>query len=240
MISVDGVRAIIFDLDGTLRHNDPSSTEAFFDYAVQLGATDSAGRRKSATRWTHYYWAQSPEMLADLDHFQTLSPEFWVYYSERALIQFGCAPAQAKFLAPTVHQRMVEEYKPRDLVLEGVPQVLGALKSAGFRLGVVSNRDDPFDEYLVMLNLHEHFDLTLAAGEINAWKPEPEIFEYALQQLNVSAEQAIYVGDNYFADIVGAREAGLRPVLFDPDQVFPSPGCPVIKQFSELLTLLEK
>jgi HAD superfamily hydrolase (TIGR01549 family) len=240
LISVNGVRAILFDLDGTLRHNDPSSTETFFDYAVMLGATDSAERRKSATRWTHYYWAQSPEMLADLEHFQSVSPELWTFYSQRVLVKFGCTPAQAKALAPEVHRCMAEEYKPLDIVREDVIPALETLKAAGFGLGVVSNRDEPFEDYLATLNLHKHFDLALAAGEINAWKPEPEIFLYAVQQLQLTPGQALYVGDNYYADILGARGAGLQPVLLDSDQVFPNPGCPVIRKISDLLTLLEK
>lgn len=240
LISVNGIRAILFDLDGTLRHNDPSSTETFFDYAIKLGATDSAVRRKSATRWTHYYWAQSPEMLADLEHFQSVSAEFWTFYTERTLIKFGCTPLQAKALAPEVHRCMAEEYKPRDIVREDVIPALETLKSAGFSLGVVSNRDEPFEDYLASLNLYSHFNLTLAAGEINAWKPEPEIFLYAVQQFNLAPGQALYVGDNYYADILGAREAGLQPVLLDSDQVFPNPGCPVIHKISDLLQLLEK
>jgi putative hydrolase of the HAD superfamily len=240
LISGNGIQAILFDLDGTLRHNDPSSTESFFNYAVQLGAQDSPAKRNYATRWTHYYWAQSPEMLADLKYFQTLSPEFWIFYSERALIKFGCTPDQAKTLAPAVHRHMSVDYKPLDIVREDVLPALQTLKNAGFTLGVVSNREESFYEYLAMLDLHQYFDLMLAAGEINAWKPEPEIFEYALQQLNISANQAIYVGDNYFADIVGSREAGLLPVLLDPEQIFLNPGCPVINKISDLLPLLEK
>jgi FMN phosphatase YigB (HAD superfamily) len=42
------------------------------------------------------------------------------------------------------------------------------------------------------------------------------------------------VGDNYFADVVGARRAGLTPVLFDPDEIFPEADCIVIKSFDEL------
>jgi len=179
-------------------------------------------------------------MLADLEHFQSVSPEFWTFYTERTLVKFGCAPAQAKALAPEVHRCMAEDYKPVDIVREDVIPTLETLKAGGFGLGVVSNRDESFEDYLATLNLHKHFDLTLAAGEINAWKPEPEIFQYAVQQFDLDPGQALYVGDNYYADILGAKKAGLQPVLLDSDQVFPNPGCPVINKISDLLTLLEK
>jgi FMN phosphatase YigB (HAD superfamily) len=50
----------------------------------------------------------------------------------------------------------------------------------------------------------------------------------------------MYVGDNYFADIVGALQAGLTPVLYDPTSLFPEAmeGCAVIKNYSEFYNLL--
>jgi len=61
-----GVKAILFDLDGTLRHNLPSSNQAFFDYTSQLGAVNTPDQRRHTLRWVHYHWAQSPELLLDL------------------------------------------------------------------------------------------------------------------------------------------------------------------------------
>ena len=83
-----------------------------------------------------------------------------------------------------------------------------------------------------------YFDFTLAAGEINAWKPEPEIFRHALNRCALKPEQAVYVGDNYYADIIGAQGAGLLPVLIDPDDLFPEATCAVIRTIGELPALL--
>jgi FMN phosphatase YigB (HAD superfamily) len=52
--------------------------------------------------------------------------------------------------------------------------------------------------------------------------------------MNLSPQEVIYVGDNYYADVVGARRAGLWPVLYDPLGVFPDPDCTTIKSFDEL------
>jgi FMN phosphatase YigB (HAD superfamily) len=54
-----------------------------------------------------------------------------------------------------------------------------------------------------------------------------------------SAEQTLYVGDNYFADVIGARRAGLQPVLYDPKGIFHDPGCPVITNFNDLQKVLK-
>ena len=228
-LSPNGITAVLFDLDGTLRHNRPSYNQTLFDYAVQLGAPDSPERRRNALRWVHYYWAQSPEMLQDQETYGGLSDEFWSYYSCLTLINFGCPEAQAQALAPQVQQFMSNDYHPVDHVPPDAWETLESLREAGFPLGVASNRSKPYGEQMAALGLEPFFQFALAAGELNTWKPEPGIFLHAVELLGVQAGQTIYVGDNYFADILGAANAGLRPVLLDPEGLFPEAECPVIR-----------
>ncbi len=78
----------------------------------------------------------------------------------------------------------------------------------------------------------------MTAGEAGAWKPDPAIFALALQRMGAPASTAAYVGDNYYADVVGARRAGLQPLLLDPQELFPEAGCPVIRTIGELQALV--
>jgi putative hydrolase of the HAD superfamily len=73
-----------------------------------------------------------------------------------------------------------------------------------------------------------YFDWLVAAGEVGVSKPDPAIFHLALERAGAPADQAVYVGDNYWADVVGAQRAGLRPVLLDPHRLFPEAVCPVL------------
>jgi len=240
LLSPNGIQAIVFDLDGTLRYSRPSLTHAFFDRAAQLGAADSWEKRLRAVRWQHYYWAQSDELSEDVDAFRELDDLFWMNYARRNLVAFECPPGQAEELAPQIHQYMRDEFKPLDWVPPEVPMTLRALSEAGFRMAVLSNRRKPFGELLESLELGEFFEFSLAAGEVNLWKPAPEIFQHVLDRLDLAPKEAIYVGDNYFADVIGAQAAGLHPVLVDPDGVFPDAECPVIKNLGELEQILEK
>jgi FMN phosphatase YigB (HAD superfamily) len=52
--------------------------------------------------------------------------------------------------------------------------------------------------------------------------------------MGIEPGQAVYVGDNYFADVIGAQRAGMRAVLIDPEGLFPEADCPVIHKISEL------
>lgn len=232
------LRTVIFDLDGTLRFNHPSYTEAFYDYAVSLGAPDGAERRRRAMRWTHYYWAQSDELFIDLQAFPGDGEAFWLNYAVRSLRAFDCPEECLQEIAPKVHAYMTHHHQPVAWVPPDVPQTLSALQAAGYQLALVTNRNRPCQDELAELGLLDYFELALTAGEASAWKPDPAIFTLALQRLDATAEAAIYVGDNYYADVVGARRAGLQPVLLDPQDVFPDADCPVIRTIGELQSLI--
>ncbi len=240
MLSPNGVRVILFDLDGTLRHNEPSGAEVFTAYVASLGHSLSQEDRLRALRWEHYYWASSPELLADTSANSEETHEFWRRYTYRRLIALGLSGAAAENLAPQVCQYMEETYRPENVVPAELPGVLATLQEAGYRLGVVSNRDHPFWELLQEIGLCPFFDFSLAGGEVQSWKPAPGIFHAALERADATAAQTVYVGDNYFADVVGARRAGLWPVLYDPGGLFHEPGCPVIASFENLTEVIEQ
>lgn len=234
MFSPNGIQAVLFDVDGTLRANHPSSVNTFLDYAITLGFQDDPSRRLAAIRWTHAYWAQSSEWVEDRQAFAGQEDLFWVNYARRHLVAFGCPEEKAAVLAPQMHAYMKDVYKPEDQVLPEVHTTLEELRQAGFRMAVLTNRTQPCDEYLQSLGLLSYFDFALVAGAISFWKPQPEIFHHALKRLELRPDQVIYVGDNYYADVVGAQRAGLRPVLLDPDGLFPEAGCTTIRRMGEL------
>jgi len=232
------IKAIFFDLDGTLRHNLPSGGEFFAAYIVQLGLPLSNENRLLGQRWEHYYWANSIDLKTDKETFNAENGDFWRHYGKRQLVAFGFSTHQASELGPKISQYMEEYYRPQSIVPDDVKRLLPTLRERGYKLAVISNRDMPFQKEIEELGLATYFDLALAGGEVNAWKPEPDIFLHACQRLGVTPAQSVYVGDNYFADVVGSRNAGMQPVLYDPRGIFPDAGCPTFKSFDELPDLL--
>ena len=239
MLSSNGIKAIYFDFDGTLRHSVPTGGDVFNDYVKTLGLDVNHEDRLRAVRWEHLYWASSVDLRDDLLAHSGDTENFWIEYSRRRLIALGVAPEQSFKLAPKVSAHMGDVYKPQSIVPDDVRRVLPELKQAGYFMAVVSNRDKPFQESLDTHGLSEFFAFSLAGGEVDSYKPEPQIFEHALRRGKVSAHETIYIGDNYYADVVGARRAGLRPILYDPDGVFPEADCPTIKSFDELKSILK-
>ena len=101
----------------------------------------------------------------------------------------------------------------RHLFHDALP-TLAELQQRGFLLGVVSNRwhgGKPFQEDLQVMGLLDYFDTDLMAisGDLNIRKPNPAIFQHALDALGVPAEEAAMVGDAFGADVIGAKQLNI-------------------------------
>lgn len=236
----NGIKAIFFDLDGTLRHSVPSGGDISTDYVRTLGIDLNEEDRVRAMRWELLYWANSDDLLDDLKTHEGENEKFWIQYSQRRLLALGISHDQSAELAPKVSAYMGEVYQPESIVPDDVRKVLPVLKESGYTLAVISNRDKPFHEILESHGISEFFEFSLAGGEVDSFKPQPEIFEHALKRVaGLSAKEAMYVGDNYYADVIGSRRAGLRPVLYDPNGLFPEADCSVIQSFEELIAVIK-
>jgi HAD superfamily hydrolase (TIGR01549 family) len=235
------IKAVLFDLDGTLRFNLPAPGEVFIEHVRSLGLPASEEQRIISERWEYEYFASSLEVQEDYAKYKDDRNAFWVNFTRRRLLSLGLHVDRAHELAPRVSDHMNTMYKPQAHIPQEVHALLKHLQESSYILGVVSNRDVSFQEELKELKLDSYFQFTVAAGEVQSYKPDPLIFQHALGLSGTSAAETMYVGDNYYADIVGALRAGLRPVLYDPSGLFPEAvdGCSVIKHYSEFYSLLK-
>ena len=101
-------------------------------------------------------------------------------------------------------------------VLPGVERALGDLVELGVKLAVVSNSDGSAERSIAEAGLRPYFDLVVDSEIVGFEKPDPRIFTHAIERLGCDPARTLHVGDMYFADVVGARNAGLRAVLLDP------------------------
>jgi putative hydrolase of the HAD superfamily len=100
-------------------------------------------------------------------------------------------------------------------VFPDVIPALDAMQDVGLRLAVVSNWGWHAPELLQTLELARHFEVLSISARVGYQKPHAAIFEHALELLEVRPEQAIHVGDDPEADVMGARRVGIEPVLID-------------------------
>jgi putative hydrolase of the HAD superfamily len=122
-----------------------------------------------------------------------------------------------------------------------VPAVLRAARASGVRLVVVSNWDVSLHDVLVETGLAPLLDATVTSAEVGTAKPAPAIFMHALGFAGVAAHEAIHVGDSVEHDVVGARAAGIEPLLVvraEKDERAPVAGVRTIRSLQPLLELL--
>ncbi len=121
-------------------------------------------------------------------------------------------------------------------------QVLHTLRAADYRLGVISNWDRSARPILAQNGLLRYFDACVISSEVGVSKPSPEIFKIAAERAGVEPVDSLYVGDNYYDDIVGASSVGMPGVVVNPFgrlgiEELP-PDVPVIADITEIIAYL--
>jgi FMN phosphatase YigB (HAD superfamily) len=238
-LKMNQVNTVIFDLDDTLRYNDPHAHAFFCDFVESLGTPLTSEQRRASQRWEHTYWASSNSLSKDIEDFTEGSEAFWLNYSTRHLRALGLAKDQAAQLAADVHRHMRDNYVPRSHIPNENIEALVDLRSAGFKLGVITNRPKPIHDEVNNLRLDTYLDFFLTAAQLGAYKPNPMIFENLLRFIGKSASEVVYIGDNYYADIVGARNARIRPILLNWNALYDQTDCEEITSLNELTEILQ-
>jgi HAD superfamily hydrolase (TIGR01549 family) len=119
-------------------------------------------------------------------------------------------------------------------VIDGVRPSLSRLRAAGLRLAAVSNSNGTLQRLFDRLGFTPSFEAILDSQVVGIEKPDPRLFRLALEELGAEAGAALHVGDFYNVDVVGARAAGVRPVLVDEAGLYPDADCPRVQSLAEL------
>jgi HAD superfamily hydrolase (TIGR01509 family) len=119
---------------------------------------------------------------------------------------------------------------PVGLCHQADPEALAAVRAvreAGLAVGVISNSNGSVAVALDRAGLGAHLDFVIDSTVVGVAKPDPRAFQLGLDAAGVAAGDAVYVGDSYHVDVVGARAVGMRGVLFDPGACWGARDCPV-------------
>jgi putative hydrolase of the HAD superfamily len=117
---------------------------------------------------------------------------------------------------------------------EGARAAIDWVVAKGLRRAVVSNSDGRADWHLRHSGVRSGLEFVVDSALVGVEKPDPRIFEIALEQLGLSAGRALYVGDIRSVDEVGARAAGMHFVLLDPEGDYAGPGTPHVRSIDAL------
>lgn len=120
------------------------------------------------------------------------------------------------------------------------PEAASALRrvrEAGLVAGVISNSNGSVRSILEETGLAAHLDFIIDSSVVGVEKPDPRIFHLGLREAGVAAGQAVYVGDLYSVDVLGARAAGLDGILIDPRGFWAPRDCRLAGGLNEAVRL---
>lgn len=113
------------------------------------------------------------------------------------------------------HQRNLWTFVPTV-----VRETLDTLRTQGYAMSVISNADGRVEAGLRDCSLIDYFERVFDSTIVGVAKPEPGIFELALDELGIEPSEALYIGDMYYNDVWGANRAGVGAVHLDPLRLY--------------------
>ena len=124
-------------------------------------------------------------------------------------------------------------------VVDGAMELLNYLKPK-YKLHIITNGFlEVSKRKIETSDLNGYFDTVTYADEIKILKPDPRIFTVALEKAGATKEESIYIGDDWIADAVGAKEFGMESIFFDRlDEKFTMEGVPTIIHLDEVKNYL--
>ncbi len=120
------------------------------------------------------------------------------------------------------------------------PEALAAVRrvrEAGLVAGVISNSNGSVRSILEQTGLAAHLHFIIDSSVVGVEKPDPRIFHLGLREAGVAPDEAVYVGDLYSVDVLGARAAGLEGILLDPRGFWAPRDCPLARGLHEAVRL---
>ena len=205
---------LFFDFFGTLVEYSDSRTEQGYQnsHAVLLANGSALSYQAFMEQWE-----------TSCDRFDVAAHATQDEYSMDASVAgflndvFG--PDHSLELAKTFRNAYLQEWSKGVRDIDGVPELLKRLKHQ-YTLALVTNTHsaDYVHGHLRRMQIIEYFSLVVTSVEHGKRKPHPSIFQHALRTVGCESHNALYIGDTFTADYLGANGVGMRCLLIDPRQ----------------------
>jgi HAD superfamily hydrolase (TIGR01662 family) len=221
--------AVFFDVDFTLIYPGPRfQASGYHDFCAQHGIEVDPALFDRAVA----------AAASGLDSGDDLyDAQLYVDYTRRIIEGMGGRGAGID----TVARQIYDEWAACShfTMYDDVPDVLRALHASGVKLGLITNSHRCLASFEAHFELRGLFTVAVSSVEHGYMKPHRSIFEAALSGAEVTASEAVMVGDSLTHDVDGARRLGMRGVLVARSGgIAAPPGVPVIQSLHELPALL--
>jgi len=215
-----GYKAVFFDFMGTLARFMPEQEDLLVRSAATFGITISLqdarrGFASAADWWNRQLFTFPLDQRSDKQKLD-LYREF-----DNRVMRGAGVNASGEIAYQVFRHIMSENRHARLATYDDVVPALQELQRRGVTLGVVSNMDRSLPRILLRLGIDGYFPVVVSSGEVGISKPDPGLFLAAIARAEMLPGDAVYVGDQYENDVVGARNAGLFSLLIDRYDLLP-------------------
>ncbi len=231
------LKAVFFDMGNTLSCQTPLREDMLAQFVTDLGhpSTPRAVLRAllAADTWWYLWSQEHPFGWNDQAKVQEMRWQYHRVFIEELGIEYTdeVQAALRDLFAASIMRR-------HNAIYPDVLPTIEALKKRGLRLAIVSNWDNSLNSHCDDLGLTPLFDTIVGSFYVGYDKPDPRIFTAALERLQVAPHGVMHVGDMLRPDVVGARRAGILPVLLDRHDLQPDADCLRVHTLDEILPLL--
>jgi putative hydrolase of the HAD superfamily len=230
------IKAVFFDLYQTLVRYQPSQEELEAAALKNLGISVAADVLRhpilTANEFIYQQIAKRPLSRRSREEVMALYSEY-----QRIVLKEAGIAADEKIVLRLLG--MMQQAKMDLVLFDDVMAALDDLKKRSLKLGLISNIEQNMNATLDKLGLSAKLDIVVTSQNAGFSKPQPEIFRYALEKAAVKPAEAVYVGDQYQVDIIGAKGAGMQGVLIDRDNYYQEKlDCPKITSLKDLVDYL--
>lgn len=228
---------LFLDLDDTILSFDEGSEEAWEVVAKDFCAQrkppfDADELREKILICRKWFWSDPDRHKSGREEINHARREIM----RNALVTLGYRDIEAGDAAADEYSRIRWESMH---LFEGSVEALEKMRAAGIRLGLITNGGSRIQRAkLQRFGLEPYFEEILIDQEVGVSKPDPAIYQLALERLDVAADRAMMVGDNLDWDVRGAQSAGIFAVWNDY-RCKGLPEKPLVQPDAEVRTILE-
>jgi putative hydrolase of the HAD superfamily len=230
-------QAVFFDMGGTLSTQEPAREDILQEYLRRKGyafALQPIRAAYLAADLSYCEWAAStPREERTEAAYQRLLQHYQRTFLQNLNLRDGDG-----WLEEMTALFQANVKRRHNVLYPDVRAALATLRGHGLRLGIVSNWDLSLEDHVHDLGLEPYLDTVVGSQAVGSEKPQARIFQIALAQVGVAAPEALHVGDMYPADVLGARAAGLTPVLIDRYDLQPQADCRRVRSLKELPAII--
>jgi putative hydrolase of the HAD superfamily len=163
----------------------------------------------------------------------------WHRYFELLFAEAGIRPDSRIDAAIEEMRAYHDAHNLWETVPDEVRPSLVRLRKLGLCLAVVSNANGTVADAFERADLSEYVDMIIDSHYEGVEKPDPRLFQIALERAGGQAGTTIHIGDLFHVDVVGARAAGIRAVLLDPAGLYKEYDCERVGSLAEFVDRLE-